>query len=166
VLFVKKSDGSLRLCVDYRGLNKLTRKDKYPLPLISSTLDRLHTAKRFTKLNLRVGYSNVRITDGDEWKTAFRTRYGSYEYLVMPFGLTNAPAAFQHFMNDIFSDLLDVTVVVYLDDILIFSDNPADHPKHVREVLRRLRQHDLYCKPEKCEFHTENMSQHQGTEAQ
>jgi hypothetical protein len=95
----------------------------------------------------------VRIAKGDEWKTAFRTRYGTYEYLVMPFGLTNAPSAFQRFMNDIFSDLLDVNVVVYLDDILIYSDNMADHKKHVREVLRRLRENDLFCKPEKCEFH-------------
>lgn len=157
VLFVKKADGSLRLCVDYRGLNKLTRKDKYPLPLISGTLDRLRTAKLFTKLDLRVGYSNVRIAEGDEWKTAFRTRYGTYEYLVMPFGLTNAPAAFQRFMNDIFSDLLDVTVVVYLDDILIYSDDPAKHPEHVREVLKRLRANDLFCKPEKCEFHAEQI---------
>jgi hypothetical protein len=153
VLFVRKADGSLRLCVDYRRLNRLTRKDKYPLPLISGTLDRLRTAKHFSKLDLRVGYSNVRIADGDEWKTAFRTRYGTYEYLVMPFGLTNAPAAFQRFMNDIFSDLLDVYVVVYLDDILIYSENMADHKKHVQEVLRRLRANDLFCKPEKCEFH-------------
>ena len=120
VLFVKKSDGSLRLCVDYRKLNKLTRKDKYPLPLISGILDRPRKAKIFTKLDLRVGYSNVRIAKGDEWKTAFRSRYGNYVYLVMPFGLTNAPSAFQQFMNVIFSNLLDVRVVVYLDDILIF----------------------------------------------
>jgi transposase InsO family protein len=153
VLFVKKSDGSLRLCVDYRGLNKLTRKDRYPLPLISGQLDRLRSAKIFTKLDLRVGYSNVRIAAGDEWKTAFRSRYGTFEYLVMPFGLTNAPAAFQRFMNDIFSDLLDVYVVVYLDDIMIYSEDPEKHPEHVREVLRRLRAHDLFCKPEKCEFH-------------
>ena len=157
VLFVKKADGSLRLCVDYRKLNKLTRKDKYPLPLISGTLDRLRSAKRFTKLDLRVGYSNVRISEGDEWKTAFRSRYGSFEYLVMPFGLTNAPSAFQRFMNDIFADMLDVCVVVYLDDILIFSDDPSDHPRHVREVLKRLRKHDLFCKPEKCEFHADEI---------
>jgi len=153
VLFVKKPDGSLRLCVDYRQLNKLTKKDRYPLPLIAGQLDRLRSAKVFTKIDLRVGYSNVRILPGDEWKTAFRTRYGTYEYLVMPFGLTNAPAAFQRFMNDIFADLLDVNVVVYLDDILIYSEDPSQHADQVREVLRRLRENDLFCKPEKCEFH-------------
>jgi len=153
ILFVKKPDGSLRLCVDYRSLNKITRKDRYPLPLISGQLDRLHNAKIYSKLDLRNGYSNVRIADGEEWKTAFRTRYGTFEYLTVPLGLTNAPAVFQRFMNDIFSDLLDVYVVIYLDDILIYSDNPEQHSAHVREVLSRLRKHDLYCKPEKCEFH-------------
>ena len=153
VLFVKKADGTLRLCVDYRGLNKITRKDRYPLPLISGSLDRLRDAKIYTKLDLRVGYSNVRIAAGDEWKTAFRTRYGTFEYLIVPFGLTNAPSAFQRFMNDIFSDLLDVNVTVYLDDILIYSADPSQHAEHVREVLTRLRKHDLFCKPEKCEFH-------------
>lgn len=154
VFFVKKPDGSgLRLCVDYRGLNNLLKKDKYPIPLIAGTLDRLRKAKLFTKLDLRSGYYNVRVAEGDEWKTAFRSRFGTFEYCVMPFGLANAPAAFQRFMNHIFADLLDVYVVVYLDDILIFSEDPKDHPAHVREVLRRLREHDLYCKPEKCEFH-------------
>ena len=157
VLFVKKADGSLRLCVDYRKLNKITRKDRYPLPLILGQLDWLRSAKIFTKLDLRVGYSNVRIAEGDEWKTAFRTRYGTFEYMVMPFGLTNAPATFQRFMNDIFSDLLDVCVVVYLDDILIYSEDPAKHPDHVREVLAQLRENDLFCKPEKCEFHTDRI---------
>jgi hypothetical protein len=153
VFYAVKPDGSLRLCVDYRGLNRITKKDRYPIPLISGQLDQLRHAKIYTKLDLRVGYSNVRIAAGDEWKTAFRTRYGTYEYRVIPFGLTNAPAAFQRFMNDIFSDLLDVYVIVYLDDILIYSDDPAKHKDQVREVLRRLRANDLFCKPEKCEFH-------------
>jgi hypothetical protein len=154
VFFIRKPDGSgLRLCVDYRGLNKITRRDKYPIPLIAGAIDRLRSAKLFTKLDLRVGYSNLRIAEGDEWKTAFRTRFGTYEYCVVPFGLANAPAAFQRYMNHIFADLLDVTVLVYLDDILIFSDDPAKHEAHVKEVLRRLRENDLYCKPEKCEFH-------------
>jgi hypothetical protein len=96
----------------------------------------------------------VRIAEGDEWKTAFRTKYGSFEWLVMPFGLSNAPAAFQRFMNDVFSDLLDKNVIVYLDDILIYSDNLEEHKKHVREVLRRLRKHGLYARADKCEFHT------------
>jgi len=152
VLFIKKKDGSLRLAVDYRGLNKITKKDRYPLPLIPDLLDRLRSARVFTKLDLRGAYNLVRIADGDEWKTAFRTRYGSYEFQVMHYGLTNAPASFQRFMNDVFKDLLDVCVVVYLDDILIYSDNPDEHLPHVREVLRRLRAHNLYAKIEKCAF--------------
>jgi hypothetical protein len=114
ILFVKKKDGSLRLCVDYRGLNRFTRKDRYPLPLIPNLIDQLRTAKKFTKLDLRGAYNLVRIAPGDEWKTAFRTRYGSFEYLVMPFGLCNAPATFQRFMNEIFADLLDIYVVLVL----------------------------------------------------
>ena len=136
VLFVKKKDGSLRLCVDYRGLNKITRKDRYPLPLVSDLLDAPRKARIYTKIDLRHAYNLVRIAPGDEWKTAFRTRYGSFEWLVMPFGLSNAPAAFQRFVNEVFADLLDVCVVVYLDDILIYSDNPDEHRAHVREVLR------------------------------
>jgi transposase InsO family protein len=152
VLFVKKKDGSLRLCVDYRGLNRITAKNKYPLPLISALLDRLRTAKVFTKIDLRGAYNLVRMRKGDEWKTAFRTRFGLFEYLVMPFGLTNAPAVFQHMMNDVFREWLDVFVVVYLDDILVFSASQAEHDAHVVRVLERLREHGLYAKPEKCEF--------------
>ena len=153
ILFIKKKYGSLRLAVDYRGLNKITKKDRYPLPLIPNLLDRL--ARSFTKLDLRGAYNLVRIADGVEWKTEFRTRYGSYKFLVMHYGLTNAPASFQRFMNDIFKDMLDVCVVIYLDDILIYSDNPAEHDNHVREVLRRLRLNNLYAKVEKCEFGVE-----------
>ena len=152
VLFVKKKDGSLRLCVDFRGLNRITKKDRYPLPLISDLLDSPGNARVYTKIDLRHAYHLVRITDGDEWKTTFRTRYGSFEWMVMPFGLTNAPAAFQRFVNDVFADMLDVSVVVYLDDILIYSENPEEHRRHVREVLKRLRQNGLYAKAEKCEF--------------
>jgi transposase InsO family protein len=152
VLFVKKKNGSLRLCVDYRGLNRISKKDRYPLPLISDLLDAPRKARIYTKIDLKHAYHLVRIAEGDEWKTAFRTRYGSFEWLVMPFGLSNAPAAFQRFMNDIFADMLDVNVVVYLDDILIYSDTPAQHRKHVREVLRRLRQHGLYAGADKCTF--------------
>ena len=108
VLFVKKKDGSLRLCVDYRGLNKITKKDRYPLPLVSDLLSAPGRASVYTKIDLRHDYHLVRIAEGDEWKTTFRTRYGPFEWLVMPFGLTNAPATFQRFMNDIFQDLLDV----------------------------------------------------------
>src|SRR5271168_654575 len=121
-------------------------------PFISDLLTTAGKACIYTTLDLFHSYHLVRITEGDEWKTAFCTRYGSFEWLVMPFGLTNAPAAFQRFMNDIFSDLLDVYVIIYLDDILIFSDDPSQHSAHVREVFRRLRANGLYCRPDKCKF--------------
>ena len=152
ILFVKKKDGSLRLCVDYRGLNKITVRNRYPLPLIPELLDRLRCAQVFSKIDLRGAYNLVRIKPGDEWKTAFRTRYGHFEYKVMPFGLTNAPAVFQHMMNDIFREYLDHFVVVYLDDILVFSSSIEEHTHHVRLTLSKLREHGLYAKREKCEF--------------
>jgi hypothetical protein len=152
ILFVKKKDGSLRLCVDYRGLNRITIKNRYPLPLISETLDRLCGAKIFTKLDLRGAYNLLRIKRGDEWKTAFQTCYGHFECLVMPFSLTNAPASFQHLMNDIFRDILDVYVLIYLDDILIFSRDLTQHKEHVHEVLCCLTTNGLYAKAKKCEF--------------
>ncbi|KAF8748670.1 hypothetical protein RHS01_10653 [Rhizoctonia solani] len=133
-----------------RKLNDVTHKNVYPLPRQDDLMAKLRHAKMFTKLDLCWGYNNVRIKEGDEWKTAFRTKYGLFEYLVMPFGLTNAPAAFQHFMNDLFRDLIDVTVVIYLDDILIFSEDPKKHPEHVREVLQRLMKNQLFCKLSKC----------------
>ena len=157
ILFVKKKDGSLRLCVDYRALNRITKKDRYPLPLISDLLQSPGKARIYTKIDLRHAYHLVRIAEGDEWKTTFRTRYGSFEWLVMPFGLSNAPAAFQRFMNDIFQDLLDNCVIVYLDDILIFSEDLDSHRRQVKEVLRRLRQHGLYARPDKCEFHRDTV---------
>jgi hypothetical protein len=157
ILFVKKKDGSLRMCVDYRGLNKVTKKNRYPLPLISGLLEQLGRAKIFTKIDLRGAYNLVRIKEGDEWKTTFRTRYGHFEYNVMPFGLTNAPAVFQHMMNDIFREHLDDFVVIYLDDILIFSKNEEEHEKHVRLVLEKLRERGLYAKLEKCLFHQTEM---------
>jgi len=157
VLFVKKKDGSLQLCIDYRGLNKISKKDWYPLPLISDLLDSLSQAKVYTKIDLQHAYHLVHIAEGDEWKTTFRTRYGSYEWQVMPFSLTNGPAAFQRFINSVFADMLDVCVVVYLDDILVYSDNMEDHTEHIREVLWQLRQHRLYAKPEKCEFHSDSV---------
>jgi len=157
VLFVKKKDGSLRLCVDFRGLNKITKKDRYPLPLISDLLDSPSRAKIYSKIDLWHTYHLVRIAPGDEWKTAFCTHYGSYEWLVMPFSLTNAPAAFQRFINTIFADMLDVCVVVYLDNILIYSEDMESHQQHVREVLRRLQLHGLFAKLEKCEFHSDSV---------
>ena len=110
-------------------------------------------ARIYSKIDLHHAYHLVRIAEGDEWKTAFKTRYGSYEWLVMPFGLTNSPAAFQRFMNDILGDLLDKCIVVYLDDILIYSNNLKEHKEHIRELLRRLRKHGLYTKVNKCEWH-------------
>jgi len=157
VLFIKKKDGSLHLCADFRGLNKITKKDRYPLPLISDLLDSPSRAKIYSKIDLWHTYHLVRIALGDEWKTTFHTRYESYEWLVMPFGLTNAPAAFQRFVNTIFADMLDVCIVVYLDDILIYSKDMESHQQHVREVLRRLWLHGLFAKPEKCEFHSDSV---------
>ena len=154
VLFVKKKDGSLRLCVDFHRLNHISKKDCYPLPLISDLLDLPHKARVYSKINLRYAYHLVHIADSDEWKTAFRTHYGSFEWSVMPFGLTNAPVAFQQFINDIFSDLWDVCVMIYLDDILIYSNNMSEHHQHVKEVLKHLRKAGLYAKAEKCEFHS------------
>ena len=153
ILFVKKKDGSLRLCVDYRGLNRVTIKNRTPLPLIGETLDRVTGAVIFTKLDLRDAYHRIRIRRGDEWKTAFRTRYGHFEYTVMPFGLTNAPATFQAYINEALKGLLDHRCVAYMDDMLIYSFVLAEHVGDVRAVLDRLRQYSLYAKLSKCEFH-------------
>ena len=156
--FVKKKDGSLRPCIDYRGLNDLTVKNRYPLPLLSSAFELLQGATVFSKLDLRNAYHLVRIRAGDEWKTAFNTPSGHYEYLVMPFGLTNAPAVFQAFINDVLRDFLNKFVFVYLDDILIFSRSMEDHVQHVKTVLQRLWESELFCKAEKCEFHVDTVS--------
>ena len=148
---------ALSLCIDYRGLNKISKKDRYPLPLISDLLDSPSQAKVYTKIDLRHAYHLVHIAEGNDWKTAFQTRYGSYEWQVMPFGLTNALATFQRFVNLVFTDMLNVCMVVYLNDILIYSDNVEDHVKHIREVLWHLHQHKLFAKPEKCEFHLDSV---------
>lgn len=157
ILFVKKKDGSLRLCVDYRRLNAITIKNRYPIPLIGDLLDQLRYAKIFTKIDLRGAHNLLRIAAGEEWKTAFRTRFGLFEYKVMPFGLTNAPASFQHLMNYVFRDMLDVSVIVYLDDILVYSRDRESHVNQVREVLNRLRESGLYAKHDKCTFHTDTV---------
>jgi len=153
ILFVPKPDGGLRLCMDYRQLNKLTILDKYPLPLMSELRDRVAGATIFTKLDLKDGYHLIRIKKGDEWKTAFRTRYGQYEYKGMPFGLVNAPATFQRMMNKILREFLDQGVVVYLDDILIYSKTHAEHVAMVKKVLSRLMEHQLAVFIKKSEFH-------------
>lgn len=153
VFFVKKKDGSLRLVQDYRKLNSFTIKNSYPLPLISDLINKLSKAKYFTKLDVRWGYNNVRIKEGDEWKAAFRTNRGLFEPLVMFFGLTNSPATFQTMMNDLFKDLIDEgVVIVYIDDILIFTEDMTLHREVVRKVLDILKQNKLYLKAEKCEF--------------
>ena len=151
ILFTPKTDGSLRLCVDYRGLNAVTEKDRTPLPLMSEMFDRLKGAKYFTKLDLKDAYHRIRIRRGDEWKTAFRTRYGHFEYVVMPFGLANAPATFQAYMERSMEGLVDWICIVYMDDILIYGgDTLEEHQECVRQVLQRLRENGLYIKATKC----------------
>lgn len=152
VLFQKKKDGSLRMCVDYRALNKVTIKNKYHIPNALDLFDKLSKARYFTKIDLRSGYWQVRVAEGDEAKTTCVTRYGSYEFLVMPFGLTNAPATFCNLMNDVLLEFLDRFVVVYLDDIVVYSDSLSDHLRHLKVVFSRLREYQLYVKKEKCEF--------------
>jgi len=152
VLFVHKKDGTLRMCVVYRTFNKATMKNQYPLSRIDDLFDRLSGAKVFSRIDLRSGYYQIRIAEGDEEKIACRTRYGSYEFLVMPFRLTNAPATFCIFMNDIFREWLDNFVVVYIDDILIYSGSLEEHAEHLQKVFQRLRENKLYAKLEKCEF--------------
>ena len=143
--------------MDYRGLNKITIKKRYPLPLIGELLERISKAKYFTKLDVRDGYNRLRIASGKEWKTAFQCRYRLFEYTVMPFGLCNAPGTFQHYMNDTFRDFLDEFLVVYLDDMLIYSDNLKEHRKHVQKVLERLKDAGLFLKLSKCEFHMQEV---------
>jgi len=154
VFFIKKKDGSLQLVQDYRALNAVTVKNRYPLPLISELVSQLRRAKYFTKLDVRWGFNNVRIKPGDEWKAAFCTNRGLFEPLVMFFGITNSPATFQTMMNDIFRTLIaEGIVVVYLDNILIFTRTEEEHERAVRKVLEVLAEHKLFLRLEKCEFH-------------
>ena len=152
VLFVKKLDGSLRFCMDYRALNKLTVKDAYPLPHHEDLVDQLGTTKYFSSLDLRSGYWQCRIAEGSIAKSAFLTRYGHFEWKVMPFGLTNAPATFMRAMNNLFADLLDKGVVVFLDDVLIYSNTLEEHFTLLHKVMERLRKYEFYCKLKKCNF--------------
>ena len=153
ILFVPKLHGrGLRLCVDYRGINRITIPNRYPLPLMQELQDRIQDAQFFTKIDLKNGYHLVRMKEGEEWKTAFRTRYGLYEFLVMPFGLTNAPATFQHMINHIFRDMIDLGLLAYIDDLLIYAKTEEEHDKIVKEVLRRLRANRLAVSAEKCSW--------------
>ena len=158
VLFVKKKDGSLRLCIDYRGLNQVTIKNKYPLPRIDDLFDQVKGAGVFSKIDLRSGYHQLRIAEHDIPKTAFRTRYGHYEFTVMPFGLTNAPAVFMDLMQRVFHKYLDQCVVVFIDDILVYSKDWEEHRHHLHLVLDTLRQNKLYAKLSKCEFWLEKVN--------
>jgi hypothetical protein len=152
ILFVRKKNGKLRMCVDYRALNRITVKNRYPLPRIDELLDRLHGARIFSKLDLQSGYWQCRIAAEDVPKTAFRTRYGHFEWLVMPFGLCNAPATFQAAMNDTLRPFLDKFVIVYLDDILIFSPDETTHMQHLDQVLGALKRDGYYAGLSKCAF--------------
>ncbi|KAF5756737.1 putative nucleotidyltransferase, Ribonuclease H [Helianthus annuus] len=152
VFFVKKKDGSLRMCIDYRELNKLTIKNRYPLPRIDDLFDQLQGSSFYSKIDLRFGYHQLRIQEESIPKTAFRTRYGHYEFLVMPFGLTNAPAVFMDLMNRVCKPYLDKFVIVFIDDILIYSKTKAEHEQHLRAILELLKKEQLYAKFSKCEF--------------
>ncbi|KAI3681177.1 hypothetical protein L6452_35962 [Arctium lappa] len=158
ILFIKKKDGSMRLCIDYRELNRVTIRNKYPLPRIDDLFDQLQGARYFSKIDLRSGYHQLRIRDCDIPKTAFRTRYGHYEFIVMPFGLTNAPAVFMDLMNRVFKDYLDEFIIVFIDDILIYSKSHEDHEHHLRITLETLRHKQLYAKFSKCEFWIEHVT--------
>ena len=153
ILFVKKRDRSLRLCVDDRGLNAVTKKGRYPLLLIGEALDQLSTAKYYTKLDIKDTYHNIRIRDGDEWKTAFKTRYGLMEYTVMLFGLTNATATFQRWIYSTLDRYLDICCLVYLDEILIYSNDITQHKKDVRNIIEIIRKDGMKLETSKCEFH-------------
>lgn len=158
VLLVKKKDGSMRICVDYRQLNKVTIKNKYPLPRIDDLMDQSIGASIFSKIDLRSGYHQIKVKDEDVQKTAFRTRYGHYEYSVMPFGVTNAPGVFMEYMNRIFHEYLDRFVVVFIDNILVYSKSVAEHAEHLRIVLEVLKERKLYAKLSKCEFWLKEVS--------
>jgi predicted oxidoreductase len=153
VLFVKKANGSLRFCINYRKLNNLTRKDRYPLPLIDETLARLAKAKIYTKLDIRQAFHRIRMDPASEELTTFRTRYGVYKCKVLPFGLTNGPATYQRYINDVLFEYLDDFCTAYLDDILIYSEDPLEHETHVKKVLDRLRTAGLQADIKKSEFH-------------
>ena len=157
MLFVKKKDGSLRMCINYKTLNNITIKNKYPLPRIDDLFDQLRGAWMFSKIDLRLGYHQLRIREQDVVKTAFHSRYWQHEFLVMPFGLTNALTAFMDLMNQVFRPFLDQFVIVFIDDVLVYSKFEEEHEQHLRAVLQTLREHRLYAKFSKCEFWLEQV---------
>ena len=157
VLFAKKKNDKLRICIDYRALNSQTIQNRYALPRIDELFDHLHGTKVFSKLDLTSGYYQIAVKPKDHYKTAFRTRYDHYEFNIMPFELTNAPATFQTLINDIFRDLLDVCIIVYLDDILVYSKNKEEHEQHLRQILQRLKDNQLYARFSKCTFFTNSI---------
>ena len=153
VMFVKKSDGSLRLCVDYRGLNSVTKTNRAALPIIRDLLFRANGSKYFSKIDLKSAFNLIRITKGQEYLTAFRTKYGHFKYLVMPFGLKNAPGTFQALMNSILGELIDRGILVYIDDILVYSHDLGSHTVLLKEVFERLRRNKLKVNPKKSTFY-------------
>jgi hypothetical protein len=153
VIFIRKKDGSWRLCIDYRQLNKATIKNQYPLPRIDDLFDQMKGATVFSKIDLRSGYHQLRIKEDDIPKTTFKMRFGHYEFIVLPFGLTNAPGVFMSLMNGVFREYLDKFIQVFIDDILIYSRMMEEHDEHLRLVLQCLREHKLYGKLSKCSFY-------------
>jgi hypothetical protein len=157
ILFIPKVDGMMQLCIDYRGLNRATIKNRYPLPLVSELLDRSSHAKIFTKLDLHDVYYRLRIKKGNEWKTVFKTCYGHFKYLVIPFGLANTPTTFQGYIHRALGNLLDTIYIMYLDDIPIYSRDESKHVEYVKAVLHRLQEAGLYAKPSKYSFYTKHI---------